>query len=316
MIVAAPIEFSQMKTLQELSGKVDTTLQRTGEREPAPTMRAVIDYTDRMGYSTTFLDAFEVPHPMLTCARHDDAAPLLDGSEKELKYQHFSIVMSKSRRLALYVACNINGKRSQRIRRGKDRWSLDPRMDRQFQVGEELYADNELDRGHLVRREDPVWGGRQEAAIANRDTFHFTNCSPQHAQFNQRTWLGLEDYILQNSRAHQLRVTVFTGPVFRDDDPEYRGVQLPREYWKVIAVVTEGRNSATAYMISQSDLLETLRAFGFGRYKTYQVSIEQIEQLTNLDFGELRQFDGYTTEERRTLRPMRTEIRTWEDIRI
>ena len=189
-------------------------------------------------------------------------------------------------------------------------------MDERFQTGEELYADNELDRGHLVRREDPVWGEKREATVANQDTFHFTNCSPQHAQFNQKTWLGLEDYILQNSRAHRLRVTVFTGPVFRDDDPEYRGVQLPREYWKVVAVVTEGRHSATAYMISQSDLLETLRAFGFGRYKTYQVSIEQVEHLTNLDFGELRQFDGYTTEERRTLRPLRTEIRTWGDIRI
>lgn len=316
MIVAAPIEFSQMKTLRELSGKTDTSHQRMSERESAPMTRAVIDYEGRPGYSMTFLAGFEVPHPMLTGIRQDDAVPLLDDSGTELKYQHFSIVMSKSRRLALYVACNLDGKRSKKIRRGKDRWSLDPRIDEHFQIGEELYADNELDRGHLVRREDPVWGGKQEAAIANQDTFHFTNCSPQHAQFNQRTWLGLEDYILQNSRAHQLKVTVFTGPVFRDDDPEYRGVQLPREYWKVVAVVTEERQSATAYMISQSELLETLRAFGFGRYKTYQVSIEQIEQLTNLDFGELRQFDGYTTEERRTLRPMRTEICTWEDIRI
>lgn len=316
MLVAAPIEFSQMKTLGELSAKPDTTLQKMRALESAPILRTVIDYEGRPGYSTTFLHDFEVPHPVLTGIRQDDAAPLVDTCGVELTYQHFSIVMSKSRRLALYVACNINGQHSRKIRRGKDRWSLDPRMDRQFQVGEELYADNELDRGHLVRREDPVWGEKREAAIANQDTFHFTNCSPQHAQFNQRTWLGLEDYILQNSRAHQLNVTVFTGPVFRDDDPEYRGVQLPREYWKVVVVRTEGRNSATAYMISQSDLLETLRAFGFGRYKTYQVSIGQIEQLTHLDFGELRQFDGYTTEERRTLRPMRSEIRTWEDIRI
>lgn len=316
MLVAAPIEFSQMKTLRELSGKAETTLQRMRARESAPLLRTVIDYEGRQGYSRTFLEDFEVPHPRLTGVREDDAAPLSDDSGTELKYQHFSVVMSKSRRLALYVACNINGGCSKRIRRGKDRWSLDPRMDEQYQIGEELYADNKLDRGHLVRREDPVWGEKKEAAIANQDTFHFTNCSPQHAQFNQRTWLGLEDYILQNSRAHQLHVTVFTGPVFRDDDPEYRGVQLPREYWKVVAVRTEGRHSATAYMISQSELLETLRAFGFGRYKTYQVSLGQIEQLTNLDFGELRQFDGYTTEERRTLRPMRTELHTWEDIRI
>ncbi|OQW30999.1 MAG: hypothetical protein A4E19_20765 [Nitrospira sp. SG-bin1] len=316
MIVAATTELSQMKTLRELSDKAAPTPRTTSDLEPVSMIRSAFEYEGRSGYSATFLESLKVPHPMLTGIRQDDAAPLRDDCGTELKYQHFSIVMSKSRRLALYVACNINGGRFKRLRRGKDRWSLDPRMDEQFQTGEVLYADNELDRGHLVRREDPVWGGRQEATTANHDTFHFTNCSPQHAHFNQRTWVGLEDYILHNSRAHQLKVTVFTGPVFRDDDPEYRGVQLPREYWKVVAVVTEGRPSATAYMISQSDLLERLRAFGFGRYKTYQVSIGQIEELTNLDFGELRQFDGYTTEERRTLRPMRTEIRTWEDIRI
>ncbi|MGE3154240.1 MAG: DNA/RNA non-specific endonuclease [Nitrospiraceae bacterium] len=316
MITTDPTELEQMKTLGELTEQARAILRDMEEADRAPIERTVHDYAGRTGYSAQFLHAFEVPHPTPTGVRARDVAPLLSGSGTELKYEHFSVVISKSRRLALYVACNIDGKRSQKIKRGRDRWSFDPRMDRRYQVGEDLYAGNELDRGHLVRREDPVWGQKDEAAIANDDTFHYTNCSPQHEKFNQQTWLGLEDYILQNSRAHKLRVTVFTGPIFRDDDPEYRGVRLPREYWKVVAVVSDGRNSATAYMISQSELLEQLRAFGFGRYKTYQVSIGQIERLANLDFGLLRQFDGFTTEEGRTRRAMRTEIRSWKDIRI
>lgn len=312
----APVELRQMRTLAELAGEAQEILRAMGRQERVPAPRTVQDYRGRKGYSAAFLDRFGVPFPQLTGPRRQDAAPLLNGGGSELKYQHFSVVMSKSRRLALYVACNIDGTRSRKIRRRTDRWILDPRMDAHYQSGEELYADNELDRGHLVRREDPVWGEQKEAAIANEDTFHFTNCSPQHEKFNQQTWLGLEDYILKNARAHELKVSVFTGPIFRDDDPEYRGVQLPREYWKVVAVVSGGRKSATAYMISQSQLLERLRAFGFGRYKTYQVSIGQIEALTHLSFGALRNYDGYTTEETRTRRLMRTEIRSWEDIRI
>ena len=69
-------------------------------------------------------------------------------------------------------------------------------------------------------------------------------------------------------------------------------------------------------MISQSELLEHLRAFGFGRYKTYQVSIDQIERLTDLDFGPLKHYDGFTTEEAHTRRAMRVEIRSWKDIRV
>jgi endonuclease G len=316
MIVAHPTELEQMKTLGELAEQARAILRDMEEADRAPIVRAVRDYDGRKGYSTQFLHGFEVPHPKPTGVREQDVAPLLNGSGTELKYEHFSAVMSKSRRLALYVACNIDGRRSQKIKRGQDRWSLDPRMDQAYQIGEDLYARNELDRGHLVRREDPVWGQTKEATVANEDTFHFTNCSPQHEKFNQKTWLGLEDYILQNSRAHKLKVTVFTGPILHDDDPEYRAVRLPREYWKVVAVVSDGRKSATAYMISQSELLEHLRAFGFGRYKTYQVSIGQIERLTSLDFGPLKQYDGFTTEEGRTRRAMRAEIRSWEDIRI
>ncbi len=311
-----PIELSQMKTLAELSGEAEGILRDMAQRDSVPAGKTVRDYSGRKGYSSRFLPGFPVAIPTLTGGRQRDVAPLAIGQGHVLKYQHFSVVMSKSRRLAYCVACNIDGERSKKITRTNDRWSWDPRMDRRYQCGEELYAGNELDRGHLVRREDPVWGEEEEAAIANEDTFHFTNCSPQHEKFNQQLWLGLEDYILKNARAYQLRVTVFTGPVFREDDPEYRGVRLPREYWKVVAIISDGRKSATAYTISQAALVERLRAFGFGRYKTYQVSISQVEQATGLDFGALRRYDGYSTEERRQRKLVRSELRSWTDIRI
>ena len=71
------------------------------------------------------------------------------------------------------------------------------------------------------------------AKVATDDTFHFTNCSPQHANLNQKIWVDLEDYLLDHAQEDDVRLTVFTGPVFKDDDPTYRGVQLPRRFWKV-----------------------------------------------------------------------------------
>jgi endonuclease G len=76
-----------------------------------------------------------------------------------------------------------------------------------------LYIDNDLDRGHMVRRLDPVWGDAAETA--NEDTFHYTNSCPQHKDLNQKTWNDLEDYVLLNAGKHQLKLNVFTGPVFR-----------------------------------------------------------------------------------------------------
>jgi endonuclease G len=204
--------------------------------------------------------------------------------------------MNKARKLAFYTAVNIDGARLRQIPRSGDRWYFDPRIDRELQSGPELYANNDLDRGHLVRRLDPVWGS--EAARANEHTFHFTNASPQHRNLNQKTWLELEDYILDNAGRHDIKVTVFTGPVFREDDMLYRGrFRIPAEFWKVVAMVRpDGVLSATAYLQTQKNLLDDLE-FAFGSYKTYQVPVERIEHLTSLDFGSLRSVDPLAGQE-------------------
>ncbi|RFA10732.1 hypothetical protein B7R54_17110 [Subtercola boreus] len=66
------------------------------------------------------------------------------------------------------------------------------------QAGPELYARNDLDRGHQVRRRDPVWGDLATATAANHATFVYTNAAPQAGEFNQSAelWAGLENYVL------------------------------------------------------------------------------------------------------------------------
>ncbi len=219
------------------------------------------------------------------CAINRKAGQGMDGYV--LPYHHFSLVMNKVRKIAFYTAVNIDGTTVNRLGRD-DNWIADPRVGADEQTDNSLYANNDLDRGHLVRRLDPVWGSVAQAA--NVDTFHFTNCSPQHKDFNQSdvTWQGLENYILDNAIAEKFRVSVFTGPVFRDDDQEYRGVKLPRQFWKVLVMVEKGKLSATAYLLSQEKLIKDLRDEAFSDdtlVRTYQVPIEKIESLTGLSFG-------------------------------
>ncbi|GAA0403975.1 endonuclease [Acrocarpospora corrugata] len=261
------------------------------------------DYTSREGYDPDFLSPqHQVPLPVL----HPDLVPLAAGGPGYvLPYHHFSVVINKKRRLAFYTAVNIDGATSQRLRREPDRWTFDPRLPEDEQTGESVYRDNPLDRGHLVRRLDPAWGGsRTVAKSANDDTFHFTNCTPQHQDFNQNqtTWAGLEDYILENADNRDLRVNVFTGPILAADDDPYRGVQLPRQFWKVVAMVTQaGELSATAYLLSQQELIDGLEIaperFSYGAYQTYQVPVRRVEELTRLAFGPLAEADPFTRTE-------------------
>jgi endonuclease G len=260
------------------------------------------NYSNRQGYNPNFLGngSQAVPLPKLSSEMIAKAAvnKAATGEDKYvLPYHHFSIVLNKERRLAFYTAVNIDGNISHRIKRDPDKWIYDPRVEKNEQAGNEVYEANPLDRGHLVRRLDPAWGTSTDIAkVANDDTFHFTNCSPQHKDFNQNqtTWAGLEDYILDNADSLDLKVSVFTGPVFSDDDPVYRGIQLPKQFWKVVAMVKEddAQLSATAYLLSQASLLKNLNeAFSFGAYKTYQVPIKEIESLTGLSFGNLKNYD-------------------------
>jgi len=247
-------------------------------------------YAGSNGYDPDFLGP-RVDLPALSEQQREDLVPLIDGSGHELKYTHFSVVMSKSRQLAFFTAVNIDGNRLEALPRDRDAWYFDPRIERQHQMDPKVYKHPDLDRGHLVRRLDPVWG--EDAKEANEDTFHFTNCSPQHGMLNRRTWLRLEEYVLGNAKVHELKVTVYTGPVFRADDKIYLDqFAIPAEFWKVVTLVkTDGALSATAYLQSQRDLISNLEEFSFGEYKTYQVPIGQIGELTGLDFGDLAQHD-------------------------
>ena len=265
------------------------------------------DYTTRGGYDPGFLGADHPGVPLPTLDQ--ELLPLTavnqmaDGEPRYvLSYHHFSVVMNRQRRLAFFTAVNIDGSSSHRLKRESDRWSLDPRVSADEQTNDALYAGNPLDRGHLVRRLDPAWGPSPDVAkLANDDTFHFTNCSPQHEDFNQNTttWAGLEDYILENADNRDFKVSVFTGPVFADDDDLFHELQLPRQFWKVVAMVaTGGSLSATAYLLSQEELIRGLERvpeeFSYGAYETFQVPVSRIEELTRLSFGSLRDFDPMT----------------------
>jgi len=306
--VAAPVVLAR---LQEVLASASVAVAVPPPAQ-VPDSTPAVQLVDRSGYDPHFLSVL-VDHPALSRTLEDEIVPVSGREDGILDYANFSIRMHRRRRLALYTAVNIDGMRARNVRRTRDRWALDPRIEPQFQIGKELYERNRLDRGHLVRRLDPAWGDTfEEAEAAALDTFSYTNCAPQHEVLNQRLWLGLEDYILGNANVHELRVSVFSGPVFRPDDRRYRDVLIPQDFWKVVAMVDDDteRLSVTAYLLSQRDFMNDLE-FTFGSYLTYQIPVSGIEQQTGLDFGDLKQHDPLAKLE--TLAPH--PLSAFEDIR-
>lgn len=270
-------------------------------------------FDDRKGYDPEFLGP-TVPLPALgpNALRFGTPAKVAGASDDVLRYRHFSVVLNGAveRRLAFFTAVNIDGARWLNLERGNDAWFYDPRIPEDLQIGDELYGNepgprnNYFDRGHLVRRLDPVWGDIREAKQANDDTFHWTNCSPQYFGFNQGAdlWQGLENFILYNTDEEDVRASVFTGPLFRSDDEEHRGVLIPQFFWKVVAVVDRrGQLYASGYLVSQQDYALDIpfERLPVGPNSTepgqnFQVSVAKIEAETGLVFPDaVRQADVF-----------------------
>jgi endonuclease G len=253
------------------------------------------DYADRPGYDPKFIGhGVAVPLPQVTQGKSDVLTFELDGQPQQvLKYEHFSVLMSKGRRLCRYSAVNIDGDKSKKAKRPA--WRPDPRIPEGAQISKECYGNPpKFARGHMTRREDPIWGSKAEAQRGNADSMHVTNAVPQMQPFNAGIWLGLEDYALQNAREDDMKITVFTGPFLRDDDPVRHGVKIPISFWKVIAFIHDdtGTLCATGYRMSQEAFLQE-EEFIFGQHRTSQTSIAAIEQETGLSFGPLAELDPF-----------------------
>lgn len=298
------------------------------------------DYSNRPGYDPEFL-GFEVPFPKLTVHTRPKAYVVGKKGPGDTKYMldyyHYSILFNQERKLAFVAGVNYDPSAPcQHARdKGGDKWFYDPRVDpeRELQAGEDLYAKNPLDRGHLVRRADAAWGQTaQEAKLANDDTFHFTNCSPQHEITNQgkrsqapaglALWGELETYVASQGQATARRLSIFNGPIFRDNDRSYRGiVKLPKQFWKVIVYEGDGGKPATAaFKLTQANLFKGLEeAFEFEEYETVQLSVKDLEAETGLNFGKLAAWDRLDTEgAEESFSPGTSviEIRRLEDIMV
>jgi endonuclease G, mitochondrial len=286
----------------------------------------------RSGYKPDFIGTgkFSVPLPKIPASLKSKIATLKSTpSKSELKYFNYSVVMNKERKLAFFSAVNIDGSAQQDVgKREGDSWLRDPRIDKDFQLGNEFYgkqktfeADrsaNPFDRGHLVRRLDATWGDSvEEAKESGDDSFHFTNCSPQFWSFNQgkQLWAGLEDYTRDELLNRRDKGVVINGPIFDgpdadgDDlpdpsgkshkDPIFGGVSIPKYFWKILVSKGKDRLKAAAFIVSQRHLIMDIDRIHDAEklseedVKVFQVSVMDIAKLTKLDFGKLAQADSH-----------------------
>ncbi|HTK29129.1 MAG TPA: DNA/RNA non-specific endonuclease [Vicinamibacterales bacterium] len=278
----------------------------------APEKKLVFDpdYDHRPGYDEHFLK-IAVPVPAVAAARSGEL--LEEGSHpRVLKYHHYSLVMNAARRLQMWSAVNVDytpsKRRKTRAEFGAETWVADPRIPGNLQIEDQDLYDpaKKFDRGHIVRRDDTAWGETaQEEIFANSDSYHWTNCTPQHQQFNRAVgafhglWGQLENHIQKQAKNVGNRMSIFAGPILdaaKDIRHDFGGgdMLVPVRFWKVVlaaedAGTAKARLRAYGFVLDQTTAIKKfgLEEFSAGEFEVYQVRLADITADAGVTFATL-----------------------------
>jgi endonuclease G len=266
--------------------------------------KPIIDtnYKSRTGFNTKFLG---IATPLPSVTDQSLIAPMLNG-QKVIPYEHFSVVLHKKRKLAIFTAANVDSSTAaKKPELGKDysrkaltglgdfdfeEWVIDERVDPAFQIPDNFYTKDNgaFDKGHICRRDDVCFGkSYAQVQRANGDTYHVTNCSPQRGNFNQSSksgiWGKLENFI--GAQADKEQYCIFAGPVLSPKDKTFVGserVMLPSKFWKVVCAVKDKKLQVFAFVLEQDVKDVPLEFQVTAEWKSKQVKLKDLEKLLGI----------------------------------
>jgi len=269
------------------------------------------DYSLCKGYQPGFLGtSVAIPKPKKELKKY--ISTMLNSTSNVVHYHHYSLLFHSVRMMPAISVINVDGDPAKRRDNSprKDTWIKDKRLDPDIQLGDNFYKNSGFDRGHMSRREDANWGNTPEDALLHANlTCVYTNACPQVAGINQSSrkglWGKLEQVVLENGAQKEKgkwgKISVFNGPIFEDDDPVFRGVQVPLSFFKVILWLDDNSKlKATAFRLSQEKLVgdidfqEAINIDQNREFREYQLSIKKLEEMTGLDLSHISDHDTFT----------------------
>lgn len=134
------------------------------------------------------------------------------------------------------------------------------------------YTHSGYTRGHMAPAADMKWDRE-----AMKESFYMTNICPQKAALNSGGWNKLEDKVRDWARRDSA-IIVATGPVLSPDMKtigESR-VAVPKQFYKVILAPYATPLRAIAFIYPNGS--------SKGAIKKYAVTVDEVEQLTGIDF--------------------------------
>ncbi|MEB2787331.1 DNA/RNA non-specific endonuclease [Algoriphagus persicinus] len=187
-----------------------------------------------------------------------------------IHHTYFSLSYCESHEQAEWVAYKLIPKYFTGVSRTDD-YREDPKV-RTGSATLEDYRNSGYDRGHLV----PA-GSMKHNYSAMSETFYMSNISPQRQEFNGGMWLNLEEKV-RGWTIKSDSIYVVTGGILRPGLEKIRGtkVSIPQYFYKAIVRFKSGKIDGIGFVMENKKLS--------GNVINYAVTIDEIEELTGIDF--------------------------------
>jgi endonuclease G, mitochondrial len=246
-------------------------------------------------YDENFLGV-ALPLPSFTPARSADIVPPSAQLPNGLAtYPNYGVATDKRYRAPAFAVLHIDQTGLKKTTRS-NKWKIDSRIGAGWQLDDSYYSNNPWDKGHMADRESAGWGATPADAQASADqTFYYANACLQHKNLNEDEWLALETWVMNLNIVQNGRLTVFTGPIFGDyprtvTPPGHTSATVPVGFFKVACFINSGTSQldVRAFIIYQdNDAIRDLKGRKTFNNTKYQVTITEIEQLTELRFPDM-----------------------------
>jgi endonuclease G len=194
------------------------------------------------------------------------------SSEEIIKKKFYTLNYNEDHEVANWVSYELDQARLQNCVKRKNSFRPDPAVSTGSSSDED-YRGSGFDRGHLV----PA-GDMKFSAEAMKDTFFFSNMTPQPPKFNQGQWGKLEN-LIRSWGAKYGKIWIVSGPILRDNLPfigKKNRVSVPEEYFKVI-IRQNGSSFEGIGFVMGTDVPHR-------NLDQYVKTIDEVEELSSFDF--------------------------------
>jgi endonuclease G len=184
----------------------------------------------------------------------------------------YTVSYNEQRRNPNWVAYELTAEEVAGLESRGDDFVKDPQVVGR-QADDSDYRKSGWDRGHLAPAADMKWSPEAMA-----ESFYMSNISPQNNNLNRGVWKQIEEKV-RDIAVEYGSVIVVTGPVFTTKKGlgsiGKSRVLIPNAFYKVLLVDNGGYETIGFYCENIA---------GKKALSSYVMSVDQIEEITGIDF--------------------------------